>query len=488
MSRHHADPGGLGEKLGADQLFSEVRCALEAPPGRYYAAGSFLLETLTGAEPGGILVLCVPDIARADGRIALATGMSPVAVARAPGLVHLTRHGERGVTLVPAGSTTIEEALGRASFTVLATAVDLAEPGELIDPLGGIGHLEQGILSAASPIEDDPERLLLAARLRARFDLEPDEDTMLSLRRSAPLARRVQPRRAWAGLAGVFTAGGLSGSAAFLKETGVLEQLFPALADIYDVPQNYYHHLGVWGHTLETLDHLQEMLRNPRDRFKAYGDRLAAYLTRRVEGGVRRRTLLVLAALVHDVGKASSMSLEPSGRIRFQGHQLDGARLAVPIASRLGLGVKATRGLVAIVRDHMRLGFLMKEGETTASRLRAAVELGPHCPEVVLLSLADRMATRGEATTDEALERFKRVASRLLADWFWLRDVPPLIDGSDIIVHAGIEQGPGVGEALLRARVAQRECTVASRSQALEFLAPDFKGKMNVRSNEGEAR
>ena len=488
MSCGHADTGGLGEKLRADPLFSEVRRVLEPAPGRYYAAGFILLQALTGAEPGGILLLCVPDIADADRRIALATGMSPVAVARAPGLVHLTRQGERGVTLVPAGSTTIEEALARASFTVLATAVDLAEPGGLIDPLGGIGHLEQGILCSASPIEDDPERLLLAARLRARYDLEPDEETMRSLCESAPLAQRIAPRRAWAGLAGVFAAGGLSGSTAFLKEIGVLEQLFPALADISDVPQNYYHHLGVWGHTLETLDHLELMLRNPRDRFKAYGDRLAAYLTRRVEGGVRRQTLLMLAALVHDVGKATTMSVEPSGRIRFQGHQLEGARLAVPIASRLGLGVKATDGLVAIVRDHMRLGFLMKEGETIASRMRAAVELGSHCPEVVLLSLADRMATRGEATTDEALEMFKRVASRLLADWFWLRDVPTLIDGSDIIVHAGIEQGPGVGEALLRARVAQRECAVASRSQALEFLAPDFKGKMNVRSNEGEAR
>ena len=488
MSGRQADPGCLAERLQADPLFTQVSRALDPAPGVYHAAGSFILDTLLGDEPGGILVLCAGETADAAARIASATGMHQTHPARAPGLVNLTRLGERSVTLAPAAGSTIVEALARASFTVLAVAVDCARPEAPIDPLGGIAHLAQGILCAASPIEDDPERLLLAARLRARFSLEPDEGTMRSLRRCAPLAARIEPRRTWMCLAGVFDAGGVSGSADFLRRTGAMEQLLPALAGIYDVPQNYYHHLDVWGHTMATIGNLEAMLRNPRDQFKAYGDRLAAYLTRRIEGGVRRRSLLLLAALIHDVGKAATMSVGPSGRISFKGHQLQGADMARHVAERLGLGVRATRELVAIVGDHMRLGFLIEEGENTATRLRAAVELGSHCPEVVLLSLADRMATRGEAATDEALQRFKRLASRLLADWFWLRDVPPLIGGSDILVHAGIEQGPGVGEALLAARVAQRESIVVSRSQALEFLAPDFKGKMDVRSNGGEAR
>jgi poly(A) polymerase len=489
MSHPPADPGGLEARLRADPLFNLVREALIPSPACFYAAGACLPETLTCREPGGLLLLCATDPAAAAETIARGARLAPVPSGRREEtVIHLTRHGERSVTLVPLAPGDMAQALARSSFTVLGMAVDLARPGDLIDPLGGLEHLERGILVAASPLEDDPERLLLAARLCSQYQLVPDEETRLALRRCSPRAEDIEPRRAWAGLSRVFDAGGFSGSASFLKETGVLERMFPALGDIYDVPQNYYHHLGVWDHTLATLDNLEEMLRNPREQFKAYGDRLAAWLTRRIEGGVRRRSLLILAALVHDAGKSASMSVEPSGRIRFQGHGREGARLACEIAERLGLGRRAKGGLVAIVRDHMRLGFLLQDGETTASRLTAAVELGPHCPEVVLLSLADRMATRGQATTDEALERFRRVAARLLADWFWLRDCPPLIGGQDIIVHGGVEQGPEVGRALMKARVAQRECTISSRSQALEFLAPDFKGKMNMRGNGGEAR
>ena len=448
-----------------------------------------MLEVLTRREPGGILLLCSGDVAAAAARVAASTGLKVLpASRRAPDLLHLTRPGERCVTLISMASGDIEGALARSSFSVLGMAADLADPGALIDPLGALDDLERGALVARAPVGDDPERLLLAPRLAGEYGLEPDEDTMAALRSNAFLAEEIEPRRAWAGLSRIFDAVGFSGAASFLKETGVLDHLIPCMADIYEVPQNYYHHLGVWDHTMACLDNLEEMLRDPRVQFKAYGDRVAAHLTRRVEGGVRRRSLRALAALVHDAGKAASMSVEPSGRIRFQGHQLEGAKLAAPIAARFGLGSRASRDLVAIVRDHMRLGFLLRDGETTAGRLRAATELCSICPEVVLLSLADRMATRDEASTDEALQRFKRLAARLLADWFWLRDNPPLLGGEDIIVHGGLEEGPAVGEALARVRVAQRESIASSRAQALEFLAPDFKGKMDVRGNEGGAR
>jgi hypothetical protein len=51
------------------------------------------------------------------------------------------------------------------------------------------------------------------------------------------------------------------------------------------------------------------------------------------------------------------------------------------------------------------------------------------------------------------------------------------------MVHTGTGSGPDVGDALFRARVAQRESTVSSRTEALEYLAPDFKGKMGKRGD-----
>ena len=488
MNRDLIDPGSTGEAITSDPLFERAASALGAETGRSYVIGACIPQALARLPAGGLLIACDCDLQKAAERIARATGLAPAAVARRGGVLSLTRTGERGVSLVPMAGIGIECLLGGASFTVMAMAVDLADPSSLIDPLGGAADLRGGVLRAASPVGADPARLLLAGRLRAQFGIEPDRETASELRACSKAAGGIEPRRVWRGLSGIFQEGGLASSASFLKDTGVLEILFPAVGAIYQVPQNYYHHLGVWDHTLETLANIEDMLARPVEHFKAYGMRVAAHLRAEVEGEVRRRELLVMAALVHDVGKAPSMTVEPSGRIRFQGHQREGAGLAAGIARRAGLGRRAERALVTVVREHMRLGFILKEGETTTGRLRAALELGPICPEVIMLSLADRMATRGEASTDEALQRFRRLAGRLLGDWFWTRDFPPLIDGRDVMLHTDAGPGPGVGEALLAARVAQRESTVSSRGEALEFLAPDFKGKMNMRGKEGEAR
>jgi poly(A) polymerase len=482
----------LQRSLRSDPLFTRAAAALEGlEPGTCHACGAYVLESMAGAEPGGLLVTTSAPAGEVASRLAGATGLFPTPLKRAQGVYNLSRPGERGVTVIPQNGRDITSHLQGAGFTVLAMAVDfLGEgPRDIIDPLGGLDDLARGVLRAAgqSSIREEPARVMLALDLMRRFGLAPDEETTLALKVGGARAGDIGGPRAWKGLARLLMGSRLSGAAEFLEETGALGAILPEVACIYEVPQNYYHHLDVWRHTLETLDRLEEMLTDPRRHFKAHGERIASYLTRPLEGGVRRRSLLAIAGLIHDVGKASTMTVEPSGRIRFQGHQLEGARLAGGIAARFGLGNRAREHLVAIVRDHMRLGFLLKEGESTATRLCAALDLGGHCVEVVMLSLADRLATRGEASTAEGLERFKRVAMRVLGDWFWLRDFPPLVDGRDIMVHAGMAEGPEVGRALFRVRVAQRESIIASRPQALEFLAPDFKGKMDMRGDGRDA-
>jgi tRNA nucleotidyltransferase (CCA-adding enzyme) len=81
----------------------------------------------------------------------------------------------------PAG---IEDDLARRDFTLNAMAVPLAEPGELIDPHGGLDDLRAGVLRVLHDLSfmDDPTRALRAARYAARLDLELDPDTERLLR------------------------------------------------------------------------------------------------------------------------------------------------------------------------------------------------------------------------------------------------------------------------------------------------------------------
>lgn len=474
----------LDSAIKADELFG-LAAGLAGSPGRLFACGRYVLEALAGSDPGGILLVCGTDAPGVAIELAGRSGLEPVALKDPTGAFHLAPggRGARGITVVPLSGGDIKAHLHQSAFTVEALAVDLVsgQPRGIIDPFNGLSDLESGTLRALSPraFIEDPARLLLAAELTFSYGLELDGRTESAMKAAAARVREVPPRRAWRLLSRLFGGKDLSDKARMLARTGALGALLPEVEALYDVPQNYYHHLGVWEHTLEVLDVLERMLEAPVGFFPAFAGRVTECLAEEIEGGVDRRSFLGFAALVHDVGKPAAMRVEPSGRIRFGGHQMEGAGLAEGIARRMELGRKGTTHLVGMVGDHMRLGFLLKEGESTKARLQAVRELGRRSIEAVMLSLADRMATRGEASTEEALERYKRMASRVLSDYFWDLDYPPLVDGRDVMMHAGLSPGPELGRALLKARVAQREATVSGRQQALEYLAPDFKGRMS---------
>ncbi len=470
----------IDSALEADDLFREVARAA-GRPAETFVYGDWVLEAAAGRQPGGMLVATTTDPATLAGSLARSTGRAVVVPGHREGVFNLASPGRRNLTVL-ALDRDIRTHLSDSGFTVQAMAVDACSrpPRELIDPFGGLADLDSGVLRRVTPaaFTDDPARLLTAVELCARYNLEPESGTGAAMREAAALIGRVGPSRLWRLIAGLFGGRGLSEKARLLERSGVMAELLPEVARTFDVPQNYYHHLGVWEHTLETLDILEAMMDEPARFFPAFGGRILAHLNGGLEGGIDRRSYLGFAALVHDVGKPASMSVQPSGRIRFQGHQEVGGKLAQGIALRMGLGRRGTGHLRGIVSDHMRLGFLLKEGESVETRLRAVRELGDRCIEVVMLSLADRLATRGEASTEEAMERYRRMATRVMHDYFWDLDYPELVGGRDVLLHLGLTPGPEVGRALFRVRVAQREALVSSRRQALEFLAPDFKGRM----------
>jgi hypothetical protein len=477
----------LWRVLADDGLPAEVARALNSvAAGRAYLAGTWVPDALSGAVPEGVMVVCEGDPVGLADAIASRIDRRRVSLRRRPGVQVLVPTSaprpqtDRPIVIVAADGD-IEAHLRSAGFTVQALAVEVgADHPPLIDPTGGLEDLRGAVLKEVSPGRPvpDPVSVLSAVELSSRYRLEVDEATAQRLEDRAPGLAAADPVRVWAALARLMGGDGVAAKARALKRFGALDALFPELAATFGIPQNYYHHLGVWEHTIEVIEILERILAEPAASFHVHGARLESHLRQVVEGGIARRAFLFFAALVHDVGKAETMTVTESGRIRFGGHQQASARLVRGMAGRLLLGRRGGSHLVGLVAEHMRLGFLMKEGESTATRLGVIRELGSRTPDVAVLSLADRMATSGEASTVEGLERYERLVKRIIDDYFWDRHCPELVTGREVIVHAGVPPGPEVSKRLFNIRVAQRESIVSNRQQALEYLAPDFKGRM----------
>jgi len=92
--------------------------------------------------------------------------------------------------------------------------------------------------------------------------------------------------------------------------------------------------------------------------------------------------------------------------------------------------------------------------------------------EVTVLSVADRLATRGERTRTEAVDAHLDLARQLSAEALaWRRAGPkePLVRGDELMHELGLEPGPRVGELLELLREAAFAGEVSSREEAIEY-------------------
>jgi len=202
---------------------------------------------------------------------------------------------------------------------------------------------------------------------------------------------------------------------------------------------------------------------------------LGAYLDHSLTFGRTRRQGLYLAALLHDVGKSTTFTHDSDGSIRFLGHEAVGASMTVGIARRLALSLAETAELERLVADHMRPGWMEKEGGPSPRsiyrffRLTQAAGVG-----IALLSLADLFGKHVPPVPEAAWSTRVESVRTLLLAWFEERrdrvDPDPLLNGEAVMRLVGIPSGPNVGRLLEDLREAQVEGGVRTVAEAEAFL------------------
>ncbi|MEY3249873.1 MAG: hypothetical protein RL742_1916 [Bacteroidota bacterium] len=322
---------------------------------------------------------------------------------------------------------TLEDDQNRRDFTINALAVSLNEAdfGAIIDPFGGLVHLEEKLLK--TPLEpgrtfsDDPLRMLRAIRFAAQLDFSIDPVTYRSIAKNRERIHIVSKERITAELEKMLMAPVPSKGFQMLFETGLLQIILPELAALQGVEdRNGRGHKDNFYHTLEVLDNLSRRSNNIWLRW---------------------------AAVFHDIAKPATKRYNPETGWTFHGHEWLGANMLPKIFRNLRLSLSSELEYVQkMVRLHLRPISLTKEEVTDSAVRRLLFDAGRDIDDLLKLCESD-ITTKNPRKMARYLEGYEYLKERmaLVSEADRLRLWQPPIDGALIMKTFNLPPSREVG-------------------------------------------
>ena len=360
----------------------------------------------------------------------------------------------------------------RRDFTINAMARDPLT-GAILDPYGGRADLERRLIRAVGDdperrFDEDPLRMLRAVRFAAQLDFQIEEATAQAIVRQAATLGKISRER--------------------IRDefTKALTTLRPDLAIRLIVD------LGLAPYVLPEVLELRGVSQLPTPKAPRSKDVYAHVL--RVVAGIPNRPATRWAALLHDIAKPRTRSVE-NGQVHFFGHEDVGAVMARDILRRLKFDKPFIDHVARLVKLHMRANGYLPDWTDGAVR-RLMLDAGDALADLLDLSRADITSYRPDKQARAAAR-----TSELEARIAWLRaeaervPIKSPLDGNDLM--ALFDRGPGpwlrpVKDYLL-GLVIDGQLAAEDRERATElareFMAGDEGGTGNAEdAQDAEAR
>ena len=381
----------------------------------------------------------------------------------------------------------IDEDLRLRDYTINAMAIGLDEAlagsPAFIDPLDGRRDLESRRVRAVSEsvLQEDPARLIRGPRFAAELGFSIDEETRTFIRRNSSLIGHVARERVRDELCRILAMPKAAQWVRLLDDLGLLLTVIPELAAAKGVEQPREHFWDVFDHLVETVSAVEFLLRlggadhwgEPVRSVAPWSQELEEHFREEVSGGRARATLLKVAALLHDIAKPQTKSVEDNGRTRFFGHAQEGAAIAEGILRRLRFSTREAEMVKTMVEHHMRPGQMGDDMPTRRAIYRYFRDTGDVGLDTIFLNLADHLAARGPLLDSEQWRAHASSMAYVIAESTSEQSVvtpPKLIDGHDLIDSYGMRPGREIGELLDAVREAQAAGEVSSREEALALV------------------
>ena len=452
-------------------------------------------------EIGGTFVLL--DDVNNVARVVVIENEQPGKTARDQELRGIERHFD-----FSAFSGDIKSDLARRDFTINAMAVELSQfaaawtatkmrsrksaaaaagkrPAlKLIDPFSGKEDLRGKIVRKVSGqiFEADAARLLRAVRLAADLDFTIEPDTESLIRRYSQSIIEVAGERVREELLRLLTLPRAAYYLRYLDKLGLLLALIPELAESKGVEQPTVHFWDVFDHSLQTVAAVEFLFRESDWEYSnedmlstvPWSNAIERHLSQEVSSGSNHKVLLKLGALFHDIAKPRTKSIDETGRARFLGHTKEGAAITARILERLRFSKREISLVESLVYHHLRpVQMAADELPTQRAIYRYFRDTGEAGIDILLLALADYLASRGPLASMEEWRKHCQLVNYILAeqDKQQAKILPvKVIDGDDIMDTFDLAPGPLIGKLLGTVNEAHASGELSTREEALSLV------------------
>lgn len=418
----------------------------------------------------------VPGDARGQAeKAAVGLGCRVIEIGKGEKVVYRVVSNDTVLDFSPMYGNSIEDDLRRRDFTVNSIGLDLAT-GEMIDPAGGLADIRSKTVRLISEdaVLADPLRMLRAFRIGAVLGFKIGPETLSIIAKHAGLISGLPGERTRAELLEMMKA---ERSFPYIEQmigSGILARVIPGLEPCAGCrsDQGDQQGQGLLYHLIRAYDEIERLMAGHATAWPGYAEEIGGYLESK-----GRKALLKLAALLHDIGKPATRSVDESGRLRFLAHAKKGADMVEGVCSALRMSVKERSFVDLVVRNHMHPLLLYDARRRGSLKTKGIVRFATRYQDdlvgLLLHSVADQRAKTGHnIKADKALLRF---LDEILKKYFI--EIRPrirgegLITGRDLIEHFGLTPSVIFARLLKKVEEARVNREIETRKDALDLVA-----------------
>jgi len=322
---------------------------------------------------------------------------------------------------------TLHDDQQRRDFTINALAISLNREtyGQLIDPFDGLDDIERQIirtpLNPDITFSDDPLRMMRAIRFATQLAYSIADDTFDAISRNRNRIEIISKERIADELHKIILSPRPSFGFMLLDQSGLLELIFPELADLRGVEKRGHHgHKEIFMHSIKVLDNICPYTKNLWLRW---------------------------AALVHDIGKPAAKRYSPDEGWTFHGHEFTGSKMIPEIFRNLKLPMNDQMKYVQkLTLLHLRPIALAEDVVTDSAVRRLLFEAGDDIDDLMLLCDAD-ITSKNADKAARFRQNYELVRRKLqeIEEKDAIRNFQPPVSGNEIIETFGIQPGKDIG-------------------------------------------